>query len=103
MTTAIGSVQILAFGSCGRWSRYVTVLRLSCRTSWFRPEECTVRYPRNSIVINGTRDIPLLRQVRNSSFVSHDQLFTLLHHGRLKRSRPAFNCPAPPLLSSASL
>src|SRR5713226_1121127 len=59
-----------------------------------------MRYPRNSIVINGTRDIPLLRQVRNSSFVSHDQLFTLLHHGRLEGSRRGFNWRVQRLLSS---
>lgn len=59
-----------------------------------------MRYARNSIVINGTRDVPLLRQVRNAGFISHDQLFALLHYGRLEGSRRGFNWRVHRLLSS---
>ena len=54
-----------------------------------------MRYPRGSIVISADGDIPLLREVRNSKFVSRIQLFSLLggpaslrpstFTGRLKR------------------
>lgn len=40
-----------------------------------------MRYAKGSLVINPERDIPLLRQVRNSKFVSHHQLFELMKLG----------------------
>jgi hypothetical protein len=42
-------------------------------------------------VITPERDIPLLRQVRNSRFVSHQQLFELLHQQGVGSSRTLFN------------
>ncbi len=40
-----------------------------------------MRYTKDSLVINPERDIPLLRQVRNSRFVSHQQLFGFMKFG----------------------
>ena len=40
-----------------------------------RFEKFVMRYAKNSLVINRERDIPLLLQVRNSRFISHEQLF----------------------------
>lgn len=50
-----------------------------------------MRYAKGSLVINAERDIPLLRQVRNSKFVSHDQLFELMKFGGFDHSRNSFN------------
>lgn len=50
-----------------------------------------MRYAKNGLVIQTGRDIPLLRQVRNSKFISHDQLFSLMRFGGLERSRDSFN------------
>lgn len=50
-----------------------------------------MRYAKGSLVINAERDIPLLRQVRNSKFVSHSQLFELMKFGGFDRSRNSFN------------
>jgi len=50
-----------------------------------------MRYAKNSFVIQAERDIPLLRQVRNSKFVSHSQLFELMKFGGRERSRDSFN------------
>ena len=37
-----------------------------------------MRYVKDSVVIQPERDIPLIRQVRNSKFASHSQLFELM-------------------------
>src|SRR5580704_14993900 len=50
-----------------------------------------MRYAKGSLVISEERDIPLLRQVRNSRFVSHDQLFEFMKFGGVDRSRNSFN------------
>src|SRR6202020_2205094 len=50
-----------------------------------------MRYAKGGLVINPERDIPLLRQVRNSRFVSHNQLFELMKFGGSDRSRDSFN------------
>jgi hypothetical protein len=50
-----------------------------------------MRYAKNSLVIQAERDIPLLRQVRNSKFVSHSQLFELMKFGGWESSRDSFN------------
>jgi hypothetical protein len=50
-----------------------------------------MRYAKDSFVISEDRDIPLLRQVRNSRFVSHDQLFEFMKCGGFDRSRNSFN------------
>lgn len=50
-----------------------------------------MRYTKGSFVITAQGDIPLLRQVRNSRFVSHQQLFKLLQHDAVVSSRGTFN------------
>ena len=49
-----------------------------------------MRYVRDSIVVQAERDIPLLRQVRNSKFASHHQLFELMTFGGYECSRDSF-------------
>ena len=49
-----------------------------------------MRYAKNSVVIQTDRDIPLLRQVRNSKFTSHEQLFELLTLRGYECSRDSF-------------
>src|SRR5258708_39425297 len=50
-----------------------------------------MRYAKGGLVISAERDIPLLLQVRNSRFVSHDQLFEFMKFGGVDRSRNSFN------------
>lgn len=50
-----------------------------------------MRYAKNGLVIQTARDIPLLRQVRNAKFISHEQLFSLMQFCGLERSRDSFN------------
>jgi hypothetical protein len=50
-----------------------------------------MRYAKDSLVVSFERDIPLLRQVRNSKFVSHVQLFEFMRLGGFERSRNSFN------------
>ena len=59
-----------------------------------------MRYAKGSLVINVERDVPLLRQVRNSKFVSHHQLFELMKLGGFDRSRNSFNWRLKRLLDS---
>jgi hypothetical protein len=49
-----------------------------------------MRYVKNSVVIQAERDIPLLRQLRNSKFASHSQLFDLMRFGGSECSRDSF-------------
>jgi hypothetical protein len=49
-----------------------------------------MRYVRDSVVVQAERDIPLLRQVRNSKFTSHHQLFELMTFGGYECSRDSF-------------
>ena len=62
-----------------------------------------MRYAKGSLVINPERDIPLLRQVRNSKFVSHHQLFELMKLGGFDHSRNSFNWRARRLLDSGHI
>lgn len=50
-----------------------------------------MRYAKGSLVISQERDIPLLRQVRNSRFVSHEQLFEFMKLGGFDHDRDSFN------------
>lgn len=50
-----------------------------------------MRYAKGSFVITTDGDIPLLRQVRNSRFISHQQLFELLQYDALVSCRGTFN------------
>lgn len=49
-----------------------------------------MRYLKNSIVIQAERDVSLLRQVRNSKFVGHNQLFELMRFAGSESSRDSF-------------
>ena len=42
-----------------------------------------MRYAKDTVVVQAERDIPLLRQVCNSKFVSHISLFELMRFGRM--------------------
>jgi hypothetical protein len=50
-----------------------------------------MRYRTGSLVISRERDIPLLRQVRNSKFVTHAQLFEFMKLGGFDHDRDSFN------------
>jgi len=50
-----------------------------------------MRYVKDSVVINPDRDIPLLQQVRNSRFVTHQQLFQFMQYGGFDDRRNTFN------------
>ena len=62
-----------------------------------------MRYAKNSLVINPERDIPLLRQVRNSRFVSHNQLFEFMQYGGVDHCRSSFNWRTRRLVGSGHL
>ena len=62
-----------------------------------------MRYAKGGLVINPERDIPLLRQVRNSRFVSHSQLFELMKFGGSDRSRDSFNWRVRRLIKSGHI
>ena len=50
-----------------------------------------MRYAKGGLVINAERDIALLRQARNSRFVSHQQLFDFMKCGGFDHCRSSFN------------
>lgn len=50
-----------------------------------------MRYAKGTFVITSESDIPLLLQVRNSRFVSHQQLFELLQYDAIASCRSTFN------------
>lgn len=50
-----------------------------------------MRYRKGSISLNRTRDYPLLRQVLDSSFITHGQLFDLMKLDYCTSSRNEFN------------
>jgi hypothetical protein len=62
-----------------------------------------MRYVKNSVVVQTDRDIPLLRQVRNSKFASHEQLFELMTFGGYECSRDSFGCRARRLVKAGFL
>lgn len=49
-----------------------------------------MRYAKNSLVVRTERDIPLLRQVRNSKFVTHVQLFEMMRFAGSEHCRDSF-------------
>lgn len=54
-------------------------------------QEC-MRYFKNSLILNPERDVPLLLRVRNSRFVTHQQLFEMTGYERAGgQSRNSFN------------
>ena len=50
-----------------------------------------MRYPKGTFVVSRERDIPLLLQVRNSRFITHQQLFEFMLHGGQDYSRNTFD------------
>ena len=50
-----------------------------------------MRYPKGSIQLNQSRDLPLLRQILRSEFVTHSQLFEFMHLCHYERSRKSFD------------
>lgn len=62
-----------------------------------------MRYAKNSLVVSPERDIPLLRQVRNSRFVSHNQLFDMMAYQGIDRCRSSFNWRTRRLVRSGHL
>jgi hypothetical protein len=62
-----------------------------------------MRYAKGTFVITSERDIPLLRQVRNSRFVAHQQLFELLHHDAAASCRSTFNWRVQRLLKTGHI
>src|SRR5882757_6855394 len=50
-----------------------------------------MRYPRGSIQLNQSRDLPLLRQILRSEFVTHSQLFEFAQLNHYERSRNSFH------------
>jgi len=62
-----------------------------------------MRYAKNSLVVSPERDIPLLRQVRNSRFVTHNQLFQFMQYGGFDHCRSSFNWRTRRLVRSGHL
>jgi hypothetical protein len=50
-----------------------------------------MRYPKGSIQLNQSRDLPLLRQILHSEFVTHSQLFEFMKLNHYERSRKSFD------------
>jgi hypothetical protein len=59
-----------------------------------------MRYAKGTVAVSLNRDIPLLAQVRNSKFITHQQLFELMQAGRYECSRQSFNWRMQRLLQS---
>src|SRR5438132_9711105 len=51
----------------------------------------TMRYQKGSISIGTGQDIPVLRQVMQSRFITHDQLFEFMRLGCYEVNRHTFN------------
>src|SRR5882762_6361793 len=50
-----------------------------------------MRYPKGTIQLNESRDLPLLRQILRSEFVSHSQLLEFMRLNHHERSRNSFD------------
>src|SRR5260370_9011982 len=59
-----------------------------------------MRYAKGTLAISSSRDIPLLLQVRNSRFVTHQQLFEVMQLPASEYSRGSFNWRIQRLLAS---
>jgi hypothetical protein len=62
-----------------------------------------MRYIKDSLVIQAERDVPLLRQVRNSKFIGHLQLFEMMKFAGSERSRDSFGWRVRRLLKAGLL
>lgn len=59
-----------------------------------------MRYAKGTISVSASRDIPLLTQVRNSKFMTHQQLFEFMQSGGYEYSRKSLNWRIKRLLQS---
>ncbi len=50
-----------------------------------------MRYPKGSIQLNQLRDLPLLRQILHSEYITHSQLFEFMRLNHYERSRKSFD------------
>jgi hypothetical protein len=50
-----------------------------------------MRYPKGSLQLNQSRDVPLLRQILHSEFVTHSQLFEFMRLNHYEHSRKSFD------------
>jgi hypothetical protein len=50
-----------------------------------------MRYPKGSIQLNQSRDLPLLRQILHSEFVTHSQLFDFMRLSHCEYTRKSFD------------
>src|SRR6516165_10975493 len=50
-----------------------------------------MRFTKGSIELSPAQDMPLLRQVLHSQFITHGQLFEFMDIGNYERKRPSFN------------
>lgn len=50
-----------------------------------------MRYPKGSLQLSQSRDLPLLRQLLHSEFVTHSQLFEFMRLNHYERSRKSFD------------
>lgn len=50
-----------------------------------------MRYPKGSLQLNESRDLPLLRQILHSEFVTHSQLFDFMCLNYCERTRKSFD------------
>ena len=50
-----------------------------------------MRYPKGSVQLNQSRDLPLLRQTLHSEYVTHSQLFEFMQLNHFERSRKSFD------------
>src|SRR6267378_3064421 len=50
-----------------------------------------MRYPKGSISVSTGQDVPVLRQVLQSRFITHDQLFEFMRVGCYEVNRHTFN------------
>jgi len=62
-----------------------------------------MRYPKGCISISAGQDIPLLRQVLESQFITHDQLFEFMRLGCYELKRHSFNWRVRRLVQSGFL
>jgi hypothetical protein len=62
-----------------------------------------MRYAKGSLVVSRERDIPLLRQVRNSKFITQSQLFEFMRIAGFDHDRDSFNWRLRRLRKSAHL
>ncbi len=59
-----------------------------------------MRYAKGTLAVSSSRDIPLLLQVRNSRFITHQQLFEVMQLAASEYSRGSFNWRIQRLLES---